>query len=343
MSSRPHLAGGPSCRRSPPRPRCARARGGWVLGVVLVLGLVGLPYASGPGQVVAATLSLPQSQEEAARARYVQAREAFQALQSEALELEPRVIQISLTLETYRERGDLRSLEDAFINDYLPGASRLQSLNIQSEEAKRGLDESRRELLRLLRARESVLLSELEQGPTAAREQTINQRIVEIRREVNELEREREPLAEVGFRPVPRLPAYPTDGPRELRAKAQHLERIAETFASQLEFLDEEIRVREDRLRLQRGFQDARDGIGRFDGDRPVGTGPPGRTTAGQAADERAGDAAESTLVFSELPLPEQIERLRSVRTQAEESRDEALSQATELRRLAGARERGGA
>jgi hypothetical protein len=313
-----------------------------MVGVCLVLALGSAPILDAPRGELAALAQ--QSQEDPARMRYQQARDAFQELQREALQLEPNVIRLSSTLERYREMGNQRALEDAFINDYLPQAFRLQSLSIQSEAARSTLDEARRDLLRVLRLSEQGLLDELEQGPPANRLATINARVVAIRLEVNELEREREPLAEVGFRPVPRLSAAPTDGPVELRAKAGFLERTAGTFASQVDFLDEEIRVREAQLRLQRGFTDARDAIGRFDGERPVGTGPPGRTGgAGQAADERAGDAGGTLVVFSELPLPEQIERLRSVRIQAVEARDESLSRAAELRRLAVIRGGGGA
>jgi hypothetical protein len=340
MNTRPHLP------VSPPRGLRGRRRpfrATWpTVGVCLVLALAAAPLFAPSGTTEVAALA-PQSQEDQARNRYQQAKDAFQELQREALELEPSVIRLSSTLERYRGMGNQRALEDAFINDYLPQAFRLQNLSIQSEAARSTLDEARRDLLRVLRLSEEGLLSELEQGPPAARLATINARVVAIRLEVSQLEREREPLAEVGFRPVPRLAAAPTDGPQELRAKAGFLERTAETFASQVEFLDEEIRVREGQLRLQRGFSDARDAIGRFDGDRPVGTGPAGRTGgAGQAADERAGDAGGTLVVFSELPLPEQIERLRSVRIQAVEARDESLSRAAELRRLAVVRGGGG-
>jgi hypothetical protein len=316
-------------------------------GVLLGLGMPGLGWLppgadgtrGGPVLVEAHGQAL-QSREDAARARYVQVRDEFDALQDEALQLERRVIQLSQTLDNYRAFGNRRALEDAFINDYIPQAFRLQALNIQSDAAKAALDEARRNLLRILREGENALLDELDRGATPARQQAIGARIVEIRQEVGRLEREREPLAEVGFRPVPRLEAAPTDGPDELRSKAGYLERTAESFASQVAFLDEEIRIRENRLRLERGSQDARDGIVRFDGDRPVGTGPVTRAPGAQGADERAGDGGVVTVAFSELPLAEQIQRLLSVRTQAEEARDESLSRASELRRIAV--ERGG-
>ncbi len=341
-SRTPRAAGPPGAAQR--RRRLLRARRSRV-GVCLLLGIgLGLAMPPDPPGVTAAGVRFlaAQDREDQARTRYRQARDAFQELQREALALEPNVIRLSSTLERYRQMGNQRALEDAFVNDYLPQALRLQNLNIQSEAAKTALDEARRDLLRILRISEESYLDELERGPPAARLATINERVVAIRLEVNELEREREPLAEVGFRPVPRLSAAPTDGPQELRAKAGFLERTAETFGSQVDFLDEEIRVRENRLRLERGFSDARDAIGRFDGERPVGTGPPGRAGVGQAADDRAGDAGGPLVVFSELPLPEQIERLRSVRSQAVEARDESLYRAAELRRLAIVRGGGG-
>jgi hypothetical protein len=270
-------------------------------------------------------------QEIQARTRYVEAQQLFETLQAEAFELQPRVARVAATLEGHRRMGNQRATEDVFVNEYYALALRLQRVDVRSREAKIMLDEARRDLLRILRDREDAYLQELSRGTTRVREADINRQIVRIRQEVSQLERERQPIAEVGFRPVPPLEAAPTDGPVELRVKAGFLERIAGDYIALLSFLDEEIQVRERSLRLQRGFQDTRDGIGRFDGDRPPATGaasrPPGRD---EASETRGADPA-----FYDLPLSEQIESLRSVRTQAEEARDEALDRAAELRRLA--------
>jgi hypothetical protein len=284
------------------------------------------------GTVMAMDLSAQiRPQELQARARYVEAQQIFETLQAEAFALQPRVAQVAATLESYRRMGNQRATEDVFVNEYYALALRLQRVDVRSREAKITLDEARRDLLRILRDREDAYLQELARTPSRARETEVNRQIVRIRQEVSQLERERQPIAEVGFRPVPPLQAAPTDGPLELRAKAGFLERIARDYIALLSFLDEEIQVRERSLRLQRGFQDTRDGIGRFDGDRPPATGagarPPGRDEANEA---RGSDPA-----FYDLPLAEQIESLRSVRNQAEEARDEALERAAEFRRLA--------
>jgi hypothetical protein len=289
--------------------------------LVLLVGIWG-----GVGPVAA------QEPEILARARYSRAQQEFQELQRLALDLGPRVAQVARTVQSHRESGNQRSAEDVFVNEYYALAMQLQNVGIRSDAAKAALDEARRELLRILRDREERFLRELESRPPRAREDEINRQIVRIRQDVTQLERERELIAEVGFRPVPRVEAAPTDGPAELRAKAGFLERTSESNAAVIAFIDEEIRVRERALRLQRGFQDTRDGIGRFDGDRPPGTGPGTRTpTPG----DRGIAGIEAVPPFSELPLAEQIERLRSVRIQAEEARVEALARAGELRRLA--------
>lgn len=274
-------------------------------------------------------------QEIQARARYTLAQETFQSLQAEAFELQPRVAQIAATLEGHRRVGNQRATEDVFVNEYYALALRLQRIDVRSREAKVTLNEARRDLLRVLRQREDAYLEELQQPLTRAREEQINREVVRIRQEVGQLERERQPIAEVGFRPVPPLEAAPTDGPLELRAKAGFLERIAGDYTALLSFLDEEIQVRERALRLQRGFQDARDGIGRFDGDRPPGTGTGARPPGTLPGRDETGDTRGEEPAFYDLPLPEQIESLRSVRNQAEEARDEAIERAGDLRRLA--------
>ena len=291
----------------------------------------GTPGLPGPVSLAA------QVPADAARARYERAMEDFRQLQQEGEQLRPRLDQVAATIQNYRDAGNQRAMNDVFLNEFLPRNQRLQDVTVRAGAAKTVLDEARREFLRVLRAREEVLLAELERTPppSRAREEEINRQVVRLRQEVNELEREREPIAEVGFSPVPRFDVAPTDGPVELNAQAAFLEQRAQTNVSLIILVDEEIRVREQRLRLERADQDSRVGIIRFDGDRPPGTGPGSRSATGQAADGRAGDARGGERSFAELPLGEQIEQLRSVRMQAEEARDEALERAAQLRRLA--------
>jgi len=310
----------------------------------LLLGLVALLVHLEPAGAPAEGTRLPgvpglvaQVPEDAARARYERAREDFRQLQQEGEQLRPRLDQVAATIQNYRDAGNQRAMNDVFLNEFLPRNQRLQDVTVRAGVAKSVLDEARRDFLRVLRAREDALLAELQRipSPPRAREEEINRQIVRIRQEVNLLEREREPIAEVGFSPVPRFDVAPTDGPLELNAQAAFLEQRAQTNVSLIILVDEEIRVREQRLRLERADQDSRVGITRFDGDRPPATGPGARGATGQAADGRAGDTRGEERSFAELPLAEQIEQLRSVRMQAEEARDEALQRAAELRRLA--------
>jgi len=320
-----------------PRARMLKyiLRGAALGGTLMGLLLFGAPDST---HLVAPLLLTPelhaQVPEEAARARYRRAREDFLALQQEGEELGPRLTQVTRTLQNYREAGNQRALQDVFLNEFLGLSGRLNIVNVRSSMAKSALDEARRDLLRVLRARETSYLSELERVPAPARtrQNELNQLVVDIRREVNQLEHEREPIAEVGFRPVPDLRAAPTDGPRELRLKAEFLEGIAEGYVFVISLVDEEVGVREKTALLQRNSRDSRAAIDRFDMARPPGTGPGVRSTAGQAADGRGGDARTDEPAFAELPLDEQIERLRSVRMQAEEARDLALSRSGQLR-----------
>ncbi len=340
MSPPPRSTGPPPAASSRVRPgRRGRCRAGIVVGAVGLL-LLGLePGAAIPG--TGASLAA-QTTEGVARARYERALEDFNLLQQQAQAMSPRVMRLAATLHTYREAGNLRAAGDLATNQFFPLADSLVGLEVRSAAAKAALDEARRELLRVLQAAEASLLAELDRRPTQAREAAINREIVRVRQETLELEREREVLLELGFRPLPALRAAPTDGPAELRAKAETMEQYVLIYDGVMGFVDAEIRVRQDRLRLQQTARDARDGIGRFDGDRPVGTGPTVRPGSAQAADERGGDAGRVELAFSERPLPEQIEALLSVRMQAEDHRREAMEQAAEFRRLAQLRGGGG-
>jgi len=348
MTPMPHSAHFPDGGASPAPPRgsvrgwarvwSAALRAGALGGVMLGLVLFDGPASTVWVAPVLATQELQAQQPEAAaRARYQRAREDFRALQQEGQALEPRVTQAARTLQNYRQAGNQRALNDVFLNEFVGLSNRLDAINVRSSAAKSALDEARRDLLRALRLRETTYLAELERvpAPTQARRNQLNELIVDIRREVNELEREREPIAEVGFRPVPDLPVAATDGPTELRTTAEFLEGIAQGYIFVISLVDEEIRNREQSALLQRNARDSRAAIDRFDVARPPGTGPGARTTAGQAADGRAGDARTQEPAFVELPLLEQIERLRSVRLQAEEARDLALERAGAFRALA--------
>lgn len=314
-------------------------------------GLTGGPEAAGGipslvhraiGWVVASPSLSAQTTEAVARARYTRLREDFLALQAEAERLAPQWSRAAATVHRYRETGNQRAAADAFVNDFMRLASTYQAVSVRAEAAKTALDEARRELIRILRSREDRLYEELQGTLPRAREDEVNRQIVRIGEELRDLERERQPIAEVGFRPVPNLAAAPTDGPAELRDKAAFLEGVALESEGVMTVLDQEIRDREQRLRLQRAHRDSRDGIIRFDGDRPPGTGTGGRSATGQSADDRGGDTRIEVLPFFELPLEEQIERLRSVRSQAEAARDEAMSRAAEFRALAELRGRRG-
>ncbi len=289
-----------------------------------------------PGSALAA-----QTAESVARARYVRARDDFVALEGEAERLQPQWNRARAVVHRHREAGNPRAAADAFVNDFIPWASQYQGVALRAEAAKTALDEARRELIRALRTREDALYAELGRTPPRAREDEINRQIVRIGEELRELERERQPIAEAGFRPVPNLVAAPTDGPAELRAKAAFLEGIALESEGVMEILDQEVRDREQRLRLVRADRDSRDGILRFDGDRPPGTGAGTRAT-GQTVADRGGDTRAEAFDFHDLPLEEQIELLRSVRIQAEAARDEATARAADFRALAEARGRRG-
>lgn len=229
-----------------------------------------------------------------------------------------------------RRSGDGGRLEAAF--------ARAQSLSLELSRAdervrtqERALETSRRELLATLDTRRRRLESRLATaGPGERFELDVLVRDLAAQyRQVEEAEVDVLSMELVFF---PSITFDPRDGPVELAAKADLLERKAQGHDSTLAAVDREIERLEGMLRLQRSRQAFQGNLDRF-GDTQVPVGAPTRRASRDA--EAGRSRADSTGVpAAEEPLDERIRSLRLFRLQVEGARDQFLARAGMFRRL---------
>jgi hypothetical protein len=288
---------------------------------MLVL-LLAEPFLSSDGEA-SAQVSLAE-----AESRYLAARSAYESGRREWEQAWARY-----ELAKDRFLAD-REAQEAF-GTYMARAQRLQMLEVQERDLREDLDQARRLLIQALDAREATLLDRLEANPPPGLEAQLNQQIVNVRRQLREVERAAQPLVEMMVRTVPNLVVDPRDGPRELREKATFLEDVAGSYDAVIENLYRAIEERSRRLRQERGQADLLADLSRFDTDRLPGTGV--RPDVPRSEEARPGSEAEGTgaFIFAELPLTEQVEMLRSHREQATRFQEDALARAELFRTLA--------
>ncbi len=314
------------------RPRRQRWRGvlarACLIAAPLFVLLLADPSLS-PGGGVSAQVSLAQ-----AEARYLGARSAYE---SGRREWEQAWAYYELAKDRFLvpdRAGADREAQEAF-GSYMARAQQLQMLEVRERELREDLDQARRILIQALDAREALLLDRLEANPPPGLEAQLNQQIVNVRRQLREVERAAQPLVEMMVRTVPNLVVDPRDGPRELREKATFLEDVAGSYDAVIYNLDRAIEERSRRLRQERGQADLLADLSRFDTDRLPGTGV--RPDVPRSEEGRPGSEAEGTgaFIFAELPLTEQVEMLRSHREQATRFQEDALARAELFRTLA--------
>ncbi|RMH19680.1 MAG: hypothetical protein D6701_04690 [Gemmatimonadetes bacterium] len=126
----------------------------------------------------------------------------------------------------------------------------------------------------------------------------------------------------------------PIDGPEDILAKAEILDRRARQLEIELEDVDRRLTDLEGRARFRRIHRDALANTDRFgDGAVPIGS----QTRRTRDADGEAGIVpGDSARAGQPLTLEEQIARLRAYRAQLEQAHDELLGRAREFRRVAG-------
>lgn len=273
--------------------------GGLLLGLVLAVGAL-----AAPGPLPAQTSEEVLAQR---RLEYRAARDAYEAAVSAFSVVERRFSAALEQVGRARRAGDQEALEQAFAlaqDRSVP----LRAQETRVAEVRQRLQEARQDLIDVITVRLGELLAEMDQASSAAERAELDALWRDL---ANEQERlEAEGGDELALNPVvlPEITFDPRDGPEELEAKAQILERHAAVTDTIIRELDEDIAGLIDRLRIERQRRDFLAGTERFDDTRvPVVT--------GSGSGERPA-AADSTVVDRPRTLEERVEALRRYREQ---------------------------
>ena len=261
---------------------------------------------------------------------YRSARSDVQAARDARTVVERRFSEALDEVGRARRSGDGDRLEAAL--------ARAQSLSLELSRADERvrveegeLVEARVSLLEGLDARRRRLEARL--ADAGARERAdLDALIRDLARQYRQVEDDDADVLQTELVYFPSITFDPRDGPVELSAKADLLERKAEALDTTLAAVDREIERLEGLLRLQRSRQSFQGNLERF-GDTQVPVGPPTRRGSRDAEAGRA--PADSTGVPAPAePLDQRIRSLRLFRVQVEAARDQFLSRARVFRQL---------
>ncbi|MBW3535033.1 MAG: hypothetical protein KY453_07440 [Gemmatimonadetes bacterium] len=261
---------------------------------------------------------------------YRAARSDVQAAQDARSVVERRFSEALDEVSRARRSGDGGRLEAAL--------ARAQSLSLELSRADERvrtqegeLAATRDALLATLDGRRRRLEARLaDAGPGERFE--LDALIRDLANQYRQVEQAETDVLEIELVYFPSITFDPRDGPVELAAKADLLDRKAEQADSTLASIDREIERLESLLRLQRSRQSFQGNLERF-GDTQVPVGAP--TRRGTRDAEAGRSPTDSTGVPGlEEPLEDRIQSLRLFRFQVEDARDQFLSRAGTFRRL---------
>jgi hypothetical protein len=293
----------------------------WPLAMGLSLGPVAVPAVA---QVPTGERAVAQARLElrSARAAYEAARSAFSVVESR---FSAAIEEVNLA----RLSGDGARLDRAHAvaqDRSVP----LRDQELRLEEAQRNLSAARSALVDVLSARLEQLVRQIDAAPSAQQRAQLDTLFRDLSAEIQSLEAEEGDAFRIDPVVLPGIAFDPRDGPEELRAKAEILERQAVVADSVIRSTERQIEALNTRLRLLRQGRDFLAGTDRFDDTRvPVVTGgPPGdRSTP-----------TDSTVVGARpLTLEERIQAFRDYVVQLQSYRDQLLVRAEQFRRRVGA------
>ncbi len=281
------------------------------------------------GAGVAAAASTPlsaQSTEDVLderRLEYRAARDAYEAALSAFSVVERRFSAALEEVGRARRSGDEDALEQAFARAQDRSVP-LRAQEARVADARERLAGARDALVDVITVRLGELLSMMDQASSAQERAELDALWRDLANEQDRLE------AQVGGEPtlvpvvLPEIAFDPRDGPAELQAKAQILERHAAVTDTVIASLDEDIQALQDRLRIERQRRDFLAGTDRFDDTRvPV--------VSGAGSGERP-EASDSTVTNRPETLEERLERFRSYRQQLVAYRTQLLVRARQFR-----------
>ncbi|MFQ5537319.1 MAG: hypothetical protein ACE5GJ_07685 [Gemmatimonadota bacterium] len=262
------------------------------------------------------------------RLEYRAARDAHEAARSAFSVVERQFSSALEEVTRARRSGDEQALERAFalVQDRsAPYRDQEERVN----EARERLDRARQALIDIITVRLEELLAQMDAASSSQERARLDLLWRDLSNELEELEAEAQGALRLNPVVLPEITFDPRDGPMELEAKAQLLERRAAAADTVIQRVDREIQSLRDRERMERTRRDFLAATGRFDDTRvPVVTArPPG---AGEISPDSTGAQGRP------LTLEERIQELEAYRKQLESYRDQLLIRAQLFRQRIG-------
>lgn len=256
------------------------------------------------------------------------ARDAYEAARSAFGVVERQFSAALSEVSAARRSGDNPRLERAYAQAQdrsVPYRDQERRL----EDTRESLNLARQRLIDALSVRLEQLVGQMDASPSAQQRAQLDALFQDLSRELQSLEAEDGGAFRIDPVVLPEITFDPRDGPDELSAKAELLERQAAVADSAIVNAERQIANLNGRLRAQRQVRDMVASIDRFDDTRvPVVTGSAGGDPT---------SATDSTVVGSRpLSLEERIELLRQYVVQLQSYRDQLLVRARQFRRSMG-------
>lgn len=313
-------------RRSAPPVRARRGCRGGVRAAVVLAGLLGgAPLAAVP--VLAPAPLAAQAVEQAQEQRELEYQAALSALESAQAArraLQSRFEQWSDSLNVARIAGDEARRNNAY-RELLGVTTDLGSADRRVEQTATALEQARFALKDLIDKRMDLLVDQLQYTSTDNERRTLALVYEDLSNRFEELDREAPPEMQVTPVVLPNIMASPTDGARELSAKAELLERYAARYDTLIGTIEQELSDLEKRAQRDRVMGGFLAGLDRYgDTNLPVGPArevPPAGSEAGESA--------------TPIPLEERMGELRDLLTRYESLREEARERAGHLKQRA--------
>ncbi len=251
---------------------------------------------------------------------YQAALNAFQAAQASRGALQSRLEQWSDSMAVARVANNEERKNRAYAA-LLPITRDLLSADRRVEETVQSLEQARFALRDLIDKRMDLLVEQIEFAGTDDERRNLALQYEDLNNRFYELAPRTAEEMRVTAVLLPNIMAAPTDGPTELSAKAELLERFAAKFDTLAATISDELEGVERRTQRERSMNGFMAGIDRF-GDANVPVGP----ARGVPEREDGGD----------LSLEDQQEELRALLQRYEELSAEARARSVQLKQLAG-------
>lgn len=286
-----------------------------IFAVLVAVGLGGVPNGALDGQASAAVVQL--------RLEYREALSTLEAAVAAFEVVESRFNQAIDELTAAKDSGDEGRLDRAYAAAQAAAPpirvaeARVREKNEETEEARSRLGDALEVELDRLYAGEGTVPIEV---------------LADLRVTIVDMENELDEMrgSFVGFDVQPailvQLRIDPTDGPTDIRNKADLLERRAARYTRDISEIDGRLEQLLKRQRLQRARNTALAGVRLFDDSR-VPVGPPGQTGS---------QTPPGSVVAAAETVEEQIRGLEQVRERLVEVRDQIVERAGQFRIQAG-------